>query len=85
MFTEDPIDEFDFVSNHFNLQIQPQTFNYYMDSVNSSLQILRTSGIPILDICYNRLMNKESRNSEIAQLEDFICAKVNANILKTPS
>jgi hypothetical protein len=83
LFTDELIDNYSFVSNHFNFQVQPQAFSAYLDSVNNSLEILKASGIPSIDICYDKLMEEKSRDLEISRLENFLGDKVNSNILHT--
>jgi hypothetical protein len=85
LFTNRCIDDFNFVSNHFNYKVEPQSFESYLLAINISIQKIKELGIPVLEISYDKIMKKESRELELSRLDSFIGAKVDSTILHTPS
>lgn len=84
LFSEDCIDNHGFVSNHFNYQIRPQSFSDYLASAEYSMKSTKELGIPILEISYDKLMNKNSKAEELDKLDNFIMAAVDRSLLYEP-
>ena len=85
LFTDQCIDKFNFVSNHFNYQIQPQSFADYLAAINCAIARIKELGVPVLDLSYDKIMKKEFRRDELTRLVEFIDAEVDSSILHTPS
>jgi len=85
LFTDQCIDDLNYVSNHFNYQIQPQSFADYVAAINCAIVRLKELGVPVLDLSYDKIMKKEFRRDELARLVRFIDAEVDSSILHAPS
>lgn len=85
LFTDQRIDNLSFVSNHFNYQVQPQAFADYLSAIDCAKGIIKTLGVPVLELSYDKLMKEEFRRDELSCLSSFIDAEVDSDILYTPS
>lgn len=85
LFTDNCIDDFQFVSNHFNHQVMPQSFDDYLSAISAAKLALKTLGVPLLELSYDKIMNKDFRDSEVKKLEKFISKPVDQTILYNPS
>lgn len=85
LFTDQCIDNLQFVSNHFNYKVSPQPFADYLSAIDCSIGQINHLGIPILALSYDKLMKKESRRDELTRLNRFINSEVNPGILRSPS
>ena len=85
LFTDQCIDNFSFVSNHFNYQVRPQAFADYLSAIDCSVGIIKKLGVPLLEISYDKLMKNEFRQDQLSRLASFIDAEVDSGILHTPS
>ena len=85
LFTDQCIDNFAFVSNHFNYQVQPQKFADYLSAIDLALGIIKKLGVPVLEISYDKLMKKDFRRDELSCLASFIDSDVDSDILNLPS
>jgi len=84
MFTNETIDHFPYVSNHFNYAIQPQPFSDYVKSAMFSIKLMVDSSLETLHISYDKLMHASNREHELKKLNDFLGAETDSTILKDP-
>jgi hypothetical protein len=84
MFTNETIDHFPYVSNHFNYAVQPQSFNDYVQSAMFSIQLVVDGSSESLHLSYDKLMHASDRESELKKLNDFLGAETDSSILRDP-